>query len=162
MKIPNCKIILIHASIPTHQADPGSNDALRAHGILPPKPPSREPSPDIPHITHQDAVQAIAATADTQQLSVLLEADNLDSDDERMFDDYRRRRMAEMRKDEKKGRFGSMEPLAREDFVKEVTEGSKLNAEGLVEVEEEEEDDEPVKAGALKGTGVVVFLWKDS
>lgn len=107
-------------------------------------------------------MQAIAATADAQQLSTLLEADNLDSDDERMFDDYRRRRMAEMRKDEKKGRFGSMEPLAREDFVKEVTEGSKLNAEGLAEVEEEEDEDEPVQSGGLKGTGVVVFLWKDS
>ena len=91
-----------------------------------------------------------------------MEADNLDSDDERMFDDYRRKRMAEMRQDEKKGRFGSMEPLAREDFVKEVTEGSKLNAEGLAEVEEDEEEDEQVQSRSMKGTGVVVFLFKDS
>jgi hypothetical protein len=94
-----------------------------------------------------------------------MEADNLDSDDERMFDDYRRKRMAELRKDEKKGRFGSMEPLAREDFVKEVTEGSKLNAEGLAEVEEEFSDDDEAQqaqASSMKGTGVVVFLFKDS
>jgi len=91
-----------------------------------------------------------------------MEADNLDSDDERMFDDYRRKRMAEMRQDEKKGRFGSMEPLAREDFVKEVTEGSKLNAEGLAEVEEDEDEDEQVLSRSMKGTGVVVFLFKDS
>lgn len=147
-----------------------SNDALRAHGILPPKPPSREPSPDIPHITHRDAVQAVAATADTQQLSLLLEGDNIDSDDERMFEDYRRKRMAEMRTDEKKGRFGSLEPLAREDFVREVTEGSKLNAEGQPEPEvtlgdDDDEDDEGVAAAGssrLRGTGVVVFLYKDS
>ena len=91
-----------------------------------------------------------------------MEADNLDSDDERMFDDYRRKRLAEMRQDEKKGRFGSMEPLAREDFVKEVTEGSKLNAEGLAEVEEDEDEDEQVLSRSMKGTGVVVFLFKDS
>jgi hypothetical protein len=145
-----------------------SNDALRAHGILPPKPPSREPSPDIPHITHHDAISAIAQTADAQQLSTLLEADNLDSDDERMFDDYRRKRMAEMRREEKRGRFGSMEPLAREDFVKEVTEGSKLNAEGLKEDDEVvgSDDDDDTGAGAqsdpFKGTGVIVFLYKDS
>jgi hypothetical protein len=79
-----------------------------------------------------------------------------------MFDDYRRKRMAEMRKDEKKGRFGSMEPLAREDFVKEVTEGSKLNAEGLAEEIDEDEDEDVAQPGPLRGTGVVVFLFKDS
>lgn len=144
-----------------------SNDALRAHGILPPKPPSREPSPDIPHITHRDAVQAVAATADAQQLSLLLEGDGIDSDDERMFEDYRRKRLAQIKSLEKKGRFGSMEPLAREDFVKEVTEGSKMNAEGLIEPEEEPGSDEEenaaqAQASRFKGTGVVVFLYKDS
>lgn len=145
----------------------GSNDALRAHGILPPKPPSRSPSPDIPHITQADAVRAIASTADANQLSTLLEGDNLDSDDERMFEDYRRRRIAEMRSEEKKGRFGSMEPLAREDFVRQVTDGSKLNAEGKVDVDEDvdsEDERKPamVTSRKLKGTGVVVFLFKDS
>ncbi|KAK6903310.1 hypothetical protein I203_108575 [Kwoniella mangroviensis CBS 8507] len=139
------------------------NDALRAHGILPPKPPSRSPSPDIPHITHTDAVRAIAATADTDQLVTLLENENLDSDDERMFEDYRRKRMMEMKKQEKKGRFGSLEPLAREDFVKEVTEGSKISPDGIQEEEEDDEDEEAGKQrGGLKGTGVVVFLYKDS
>jgi hypothetical protein len=83
-----------------------------------------------------------------------------------MFDEYRRKRMAEMRKDEKKGRFGSLEPLAREDFVKEVTEGSKLNAEGLMEEDlpedEDEEEEGPARMGEMRGTGVVVFLYKDS
>ncbi|WVW82694.1 hypothetical protein I302_104705 [Kwoniella bestiolae CBS 10118] len=139
------------------------NDALRAHGILPPKPPSRSPSPDIPHITHQDAVRAIAATADTDQLVTLLENENLDSDDERMFEDYRRKRMTEMKKQEKRGRFGSMEPLAREDFVKEVTEGSKLSLDGEVpEPQDEDEEEEGKGKGGLRGTGVVVFLYKDS
>ncbi|KAK1925220.1 putative GTPase inhibitor [Papiliotrema laurentii] len=145
------------------------NDALRAHGILPPKPPSRSPSPDIPHITHADAVQAIAATATADQLDLLLEGEGIDSDDERMFEEYRRKRMNEMKKEEKRGRYGSMEPLSREDFVKEVTEGSRISPEtGLPEVDEEpgEDSDEEergmTRAQGLKGTGVVVFLYKDS
>ncbi|WRT67492.1 uncharacterized protein IL334_004464 [Kwoniella shivajii] len=142
------------------------NDALRAQGILPPKPPSRSPSPDIPHITHDDAVRAIAATADADQLVTLLEGDNLDSDDERMFEEYKRKRLGEMKKEEKKGRFGSLEPLAREDFVKEVTEGSKISPDGELpqgEDDDMDEDDEAnIDKGGLKGTGVVVFLFKDS
>ncbi|KIR26674.1 GTPase inhibitor [Cryptococcus deuterogattii 99/473] len=106
------------------------NDALRRHGILPPKPPSRSPSPDIPRISHTDAVRAVAATADADQLVTLIEGDNLDSDDERMFEEYKRKRLHEMKKEEKKGRYGSMEPLAREDFVREVTEGSKVDPNG--------------------------------
>ncbi|WVQ81249.1 hypothetical protein IAT38_003371 [Cryptococcus sp. DSM 104549] len=139
------------------------NDALRAQGILPPKPPSRSPSPDIPHISHVDAVRAIAATADADQLVTLLEGDNLDSDDERMFEEYRRKRMDDMKKEEKKGRFGSMEPLAREDFVKEVTEGSKFDPEGDAEEEVDSDDEDAKQASSrLRGTGVVVFLYKDS
>jgi hypothetical protein len=142
-----------------------SNDALRAHGILPPKPPSRSPSPDIPHLTHADITQTIAATADAQQLSLLLEDEQLDSEDEAVFEDYRRRRLEEMRKEEKRGRFGSMEPLAREDFVRQVTEGSKEVQPGE-EVDPQDqghEEEEAQKGGRrLKGTGVVVFLYKDS
>jgi hypothetical protein len=91
-----------------------------------------------------------------------------------MFDEYRRKRMAEMKKDEKRGRrFGSMEGLGREDFVREVTEGSRVEVddEGIVrpreEVEEDGDEDEEGEGesrntGRLRGTGVVVFLFKDS
>lgn len=133
-------------------------------------------------------MQAIAATADTAQLDLLLEGDNLDSDDEAMFNEYRAKRMAMMRKEEKRGRFGTMEPLAREDFVREVTEGSKSVAPGDEEEgegerdvlekyaegsgsEDEREEEQGKrkkgdglfrKDGKLRGTGVVVFLFKDS
>ena len=87
--------------------------------------------------------------------------------------------MEEMKKEEKRGRFGSVLPLGREDFVREVTEGSKVGVsdEGEVQLpdDEEEEDDnedgegfggEGRKAGRsrnrFQGTGVVVFLYKDS
>ncbi len=141
-----------------------SNDALRAHGILPPKQPSRSPSPDSPHLTHSQALQSVAATADASQLITLLEGDNLDSDDERMFEDYKRRRIQGMRVNEKRGRFGTMEPLGREDFVREVTEGSRVSLDDAPDQNEEEEDEAEggKPSGRLRGTGVVVFLYKDS
>ena len=116
----------------------------------------------MPHITREDALQAVAATANVDQLDLLLEGDGLDSDDERVFEEYRRKRLEGIRKDEKKGRFGSMEPLSREDFVREVTEGSKVSPDGQpVEDEDEDDEDEGTFRGP-KGTGVVVFLYKDS
>ncbi|GMK55802.1 hypothetical protein CspeluHIS016_0208580 [Cutaneotrichosporon spelunceum] len=135
------------------------NDALRAQGILPPRPPSRSPSPDVPHITRAEATHALAEVADADQLGDLLEGDGLDSDDERMFDAYRRKRMAEMQQAEKRGRFGSMEPLAREDFVREVTEGSKAVPPGEEEGGEGSDDEGTLKR---RGTGVVVYLFQDS
>lgn len=90
----------------------------------------------------------------------LIEGDNLDSDDERMFEEYKRKRLHEMKKEEKKGRYGSMEPLAREDFVREVTEGSKMDSNE--EETEDQGDDDEESSSRLKGTGVVVFLFKDS
>lgn len=82
-----------------------------------------------------------------------------------MFEDYRRKRLAQIKSLEKRGRFGSLEPLAREDFVKEVTEGSKMNHDGIIEEEEDvgsDEDEQAAQASRFKGTGVVVFLYKDS
>lgn len=62
-----------------------------------------------------------------------------------------------------------MEPLGREDWVREVTEGSKAAGDGEQEEEgedeadgEEESGESSGSAGRLKGTGVVVFLFKDS
>lgn len=43
-------------------------------------------------------------------------------------------------------RFGRVYPISREDYTREVTEASKVNEEG-----DEQE----------RGTGVVVFLYKD-
>lgn len=73
-----------------------------------------------------------------------------------------------MKKEEKRGKYGSMEALSREDFVRQVTEGSKVPLDGAEDQQDkhEDEDDEEGKVsgkkGGLRGTGVVVFLYKDS
>lgn len=118
------------------------NDALRKHGILPPRPvtpptPERSPSPSLSDVLAQETPSALSTLADEAP----------DSDTERMIQAYRQRRLAELKREEKRARFGEVLPISREDYTREVTDASKVD----------EDDDE----GAGKGTGVVCFLYKD-
>ena len=63
-----------------------------------------------------------------------------------MIDAYRRQRLADERRAEKKARFGRVYPIGRDDYTREVTEASGVS---------EEDDKEET------GTGVVCFLYKD-
>ncbi|KAJ7281785.1 thioredoxin-like protein [Mycena rebaudengoi] len=117
------------------------NDALRKHGIIPPKeapPPSPSPPPSP---TFDDLLEDFTP-------SELLELgeDAQDDDAERAIGAYRRQRLAEERQEAKKARFGRVYPIGREDYTREVTEASAVD---------EEEDEEE------QGTGVVCFLYKD-
>lgn len=96
-------------------------------------------------------------------------ADDINDDDaEEAIREYRERMMKEMRKEEKAGRFGSVIPIGRDDYTREVTEASKVD-EPMDEAEEDEEDmedeDDPSGEGRRsakgRGTGVVCFLYKD-
>ena len=71
--------------------------------------------------------------------------DAQDDDAERMIDAYRRQRIADERSESKKGRFGRVYPIGRDDYTREVSEASKIDEEG----------------GEGLGTGVVCFLYKD-
>lgn len=59
-----------------------------------------------------------------------------------------------MQKIAKTSRFGSMIPIGRDGYTREVTEASKQD------IEQQQDMDESEFKG--KGTGVVCFLWKDS
>lgn len=118
-----------------------SNDALRKHGILPPREltppsPSPPPSPKLHDVLH---------SATSSELKDL-EEDEVDSETERMIASYRRQRLAELRTTRNNARFGEMYPIGREDYTREVTDASKVDAPGEQEI---------------KGTGVVCFLYKD-
>ena len=117
-----------------------SNEALRKHGILPPLPPkSRTPSPP-PSPTLEEKYARYSA-AELRELA----AEAPDDETERILELLRRRRLQEARKMEM-ARFGRVYPIAREDYTREVTEASKVNEEGDAQ---------------QRGTGVVVFLYKD-
>jgi len=116
------------------------NDALRKHGILPPKEPEpRTPSPP-PAPT--------LAELNDDDLDDLLE-DGADSDTERYIASLQRTRAAEHRKEVREARFGRVYPIAREDYMREVTEASRAP----------DPSSDPDVEG-VKGTGVVIMLYK--
>ncbi|GLB35494.1 putative phosducin [Lyophyllum shimeji] len=117
------------------------NDALRKHGILPPREPT-PPSPSPPPSpTFADLLNDFTPS-ELQQMS----EDARDDETERMIAGYRRQRLAEEHREEKRARFGRVYPIGRDDYTREVTEASKVS----------EEDDEEET-----GTGVICFLYKD-
>ena len=117
-----------------------SNDALRKHGILPPKPPTpRTPSPPPAPTLEEKYANYTAA----QLREIAAEAP--DDETERLLELIRRKKLQEARKMEM-ARFGRVYPISREDYTREVTEASKVNEEG---------------DAIERGTGVVVFLYKD-
>ncbi|GJJ12211.1 hypothetical protein Clacol_006452 [Clathrus columnatus] len=117
------------------------NDALRKHGILPP----REPTPPTPSPPSSPKLQEILEQASTSKLQEL-EDEAVDSETERIIAAYRRQRLAELQRTERTGRFGRVYPIGREDYTREVTDTSKEDIPG-----------EP----QIKGTGVVCILYKD-
>ena len=117
-----------------------SNEALRKHGILPPRPPTpRTPSPP-PSPTLEEKYAKYSA-AELRELA----AEAPDDETERILELLRRRRLQEARKMQE-ARFGRVYPISREDYTREVTDESRVNEEG---------------DAMERGTGVVVFLYKD-
>ncbi|KAF8558498.1 GTPase inhibitor [Imleria badia] len=117
------------------------DDALRKHGILPP----REPSPKTPSPPPSPTLHEALADLTPDELRELGE-DVTDDDFHRTVDAFRRQRLAGERSAVNRPRFGRVYPIGREDYTREVTEASKIS--------EEDDKDE-------KGTGLICFLHKD-
>ena len=120
---------------------PCSNDALRKHGILPP----REPEPRTPSPPPSPTLDELLDDLPTSELNDLGE-DTGDETKQHIIEQHKRQRVHEERERLKRARFGRVYPIGRDDYTREVTEASKVSEEG-----DEEE----------KGTGVVCFLYKD-
>jgi hypothetical protein len=116
-----------------------SNDALRRHGIIPPK-ETKPPSPSPPPSPSLEELLEDFTPSELRELG----QDSHDDETERMIERLRRQRIAELQKEEK-SRFGRVYPIGRDDYTREVTEASKIDIEG----------------DQGKGTGVVCFLYKD-
>ncbi|EPQ58653.1 thioredoxin-like protein [Gloeophyllum trabeum ATCC 11539] len=117
------------------------NDALRKHGILPP----REPTPPSPSPPPSPTLSEKIDDLSDSELKDLGEDMN-DEETGRLIEKMRRQRIAEIQRQAKKARFGRVYPIGRDDYTREVTEASKEDEEGDTEG---------------KGTGVVCFLYKD-
>ncbi|KAJ3762620.1 thioredoxin-like protein [Lentinula raphanica] len=117
------------------------NDALRKHGIIPP----REPTPPTPSPPPSPTFSDLLNDFTPAELREIGE-DAPDDDTARMIAAYEKQRIADEKALDKKSRFGRVYPIGRDDYTREVTEASKIDEEG----DEKEQ-----------GTAVVCFLYKD-
>ncbi|KAI1361092.1 thioredoxin-like protein [Xylaria arbuscula] len=102
-------------------ADTEWNDILRKHGVIPEKPPS--PTPMI-----EEAILEGRRIAHENRLEgkELDELDALeDEEDEAFLEQYRQKRMQELNNLTKKSIHGSVYPISKPDYAREVTEASK-------------------------------------
>ena len=110
----------VQVPIDNPNADTEWNDILRKHGIIPEKP--KDPEPIIQEAlleAHQRAYENRLEDKDLDELAALEE-----EEDEEFLERYRLQRMAEINALAKASKFGSVYPLQKVDFTKEVTEAS--------------------------------------
>ncbi|EFX02246.1 phosducin family protein [Grosmannia clavigera kw1407] len=102
-------------------ADTEWNDILRKHGVIPEKPPS--PTPMIEEAIAEGRRLAHENRLEGKDLDELDEFE--DVEDEDFLNAYRQQRMQELRSLTKKAVHGSVYPLTKPEYGREVTEASK-------------------------------------
>ncbi|KAJ6751478.1 hypothetical protein OIU85_001958 [Salix viminalis] len=97
------------------------DDIQRKLGNLPEKPPAFKPPPFTP-ASDQDSIPKDKSFLDskTEEELEFLE-DDLALDDDRFLQEYRKKRLTEMREATMIVRFGSVVPISGSDFVREVS-----------------------------------------
>ncbi|XP_021677704.2 uncharacterized protein LOC110662868 [Hevea brasiliensis] len=91
-------------------------------GNLPPKPPAFKP-PSFTPAPDEDSIPKDKSWIDEKTEEELEDLED-DLNDDRFLEEYRKKRIAEMREAAKISRFGSMIPISGSDFIREVTEAS--------------------------------------
>lgn len=102
-------------------ADTEWNDILRKQGVIPEKPPS--PTPMIEEAILEGRRLAHENRLEGKDLDELDELE--DDEDEAFLEQYRQKRMAELGGIQKKSLHGSVYPLSKPEYQREVTDASK-------------------------------------
>ncbi|KAH8721984.1 thioredoxin-like protein [Ilyonectria robusta] len=102
-------------------ADTEWNEILRKHGVIPEKPPS--PTPMIEEAILEGRRLAHENRLEGKDLDELDELE--DDEDEAFLEQYRQKRMAEMNNILKKALHGTVYPLSKPEYQREVTDASK-------------------------------------
>ncbi|AEO54672.1 hypothetical protein MYCTH_2297479 [Thermothelomyces thermophilus ATCC 42464] len=102
-------------------ADTEWNDILRKHGIIPEKPPS--PTPLIEEAILEARRLAHKNRLEGKDLSDL--SDLEDEEDEAFLEQYRQKRIRELSELRQKSVHGSVYPISKPDYAREVTEASQ-------------------------------------
>ncbi|KAI3699886.1 hypothetical protein L2E82_44493 [Cichorium intybus] len=95
------------------------DDIQRKLGNLPPKAPVFKPDPFTP-ADDEDSKPKDKTWIDNKTEEELEDLED-DLDDDRFLEEYRRKRLAEMKKIVKIAKFGSIIPISGSDFVREVS-----------------------------------------
>lgn len=99
----------------------GRNDILRKHGVIPEKPPS--PTRLIEEAIVEGRRLAHEKRLEGKDLDELDELEDLE--DEALLDQYRQKRMAELSRLQQQAIHGSVYPISKPDYQREVTDASK-------------------------------------
>jgi len=102
-------------------ADTEWNDILRKQGVIPEKPPS--PTPMIEEAILEGRRLAHENRLEGKDLDELDELE--DDEDEEFLEQYRKKRMAELGALQKKAVHGSVYPISKPEYQREVTDASK-------------------------------------
>ncbi|KPM34245.1 hypothetical protein AK830_g12335 [Neonectria ditissima] len=102
-------------------ADTEWNEILRKHGVIPEKPPS--PTPMIEEAILEGRRLAHENRLEGKDLDELDELE--DDEDEAFLEQYRQKRMAELSNIQKKALHGTVYPLSKPEYQREVTDASK-------------------------------------
>lgn len=96
------------------------NDVLRAKGIIPDKPKEAEISEDAVIAMMEKTIKQKSGVKEMEDMT-LDELDELeDEEEERILQQYKRARMAEIKAMQAKSRFGDVREISAEDYVAEV------------------------------------------
>ncbi|XP_048328225.2 uncharacterized protein LOC107415115 [Ziziphus jujuba] len=97
------------------------DDLQRKFGNLPAKPPPFKPPPFAP-APDEDSLPKDKSWIDQKTEDQLEDLeDDPDLDDDRFLEEYRKKRLAELREAAKISKFGSIIPISGSDFVREVS-----------------------------------------
>ncbi|VEN50717.1 unnamed protein product [Callosobruchus maculatus] len=97
------------------------NDILRKKGILPPKPKEKEISEEQIISMLEETIEKKTAEGKNLADLNLEELDELeDSEDEAVLEEYRRKRIAEIKALAQRQKFGTVGEISAQDYVNEV------------------------------------------
>ncbi|CAD5116103.1 DgyrCDS5029 [Dimorphilus gyrociliatus] len=108
---------------PCHLINPNEdtewNDILRKHNILPPKEEKKEEEIEIVEPTAEEKLSSL----NIDKLNEL--EDEIDDEDEKIFEEYKRKRIQEMMEAQKAAKFGSVLEISKAQYVTEVNEAGE-------------------------------------
>ncbi|KAG9440368.1 hypothetical protein H6P81_020533 [Aristolochia fimbriata] len=97
------------------------DDLQRKYGNLPPKPAAFKPPPFVPAEDEASKPRDKAWIDEKTEEELEDLEDDRDLDDDRFLEEYRKKRLAELREAARISKYGSVVPITGADFVREVS-----------------------------------------